>query len=60
MVIHKNTRLTPFQRKAICKSYHEDKKKVSQKKWGVSCISTCPSHRFSRNDKSLNSPRLII
>jgi len=30
MVIHKNTRLTPFQRKAICKSYHEDKKKVSE------------------------------
>ena len=29
MVIHKNTRLTPFQRKAIYKSYHEDKKKVS-------------------------------
>jgi hypothetical protein len=29
MVIHKNTRLTPFQRKAICKSYHQDKKKVS-------------------------------
>ena len=29
MVIHKNTRLTPFQRKAIHKSYHEDNKKVS-------------------------------
>ena len=29
MVIHKNTRLTPFQRKAIYKSYHQDKKKVS-------------------------------
>jgi len=29
MVIHKNTRLTPIQRRAIYRSYHEDKKKVS-------------------------------
>lgn len=29
MVIHKNTRLTPFQRRKIYKSYHEDKQKVS-------------------------------
>ena len=29
MVIHKSTRLTPYQRQAIYTSYHEDKKKVS-------------------------------
>lgn len=29
MVIHKNTHLTPYQRKQIYRSYHEDKQKVS-------------------------------
>lgn len=29
MVIHKKTRLTPFQRQEIYKSYYEDNKKVS-------------------------------
>ena len=29
MVIHKHTRLTPFQRKEVYQSYHEAKKKVS-------------------------------
>jgi len=29
MVIHKKTRLTPFQREEIYKSYYEDKKKVT-------------------------------